>query len=173
MRKMTLLFLLTLSFTSYGQTKNPFLSLKFDKVIIYDYEPNGENPALVDNGQIIKAVRINNQIQLDRGTIEKLNSKLGDKKSYGSNHADCFEPHLGIVYYLQSKIVGNVIICLDCNLLRSSINIPASKQGKQGQGKNAYYVLDGLSKSFRKFLNGLLKKYNFSYQIKADSMFDK
>jgi hypothetical protein len=173
MRKMTLLLLLTFSFCSYGQTKNPFLSLKFDKVIIYDYQPHGENPSLVDNGQIIKAVTIKRQVELDRPTIEKLNAKLGDKKSYGSSHADCFEPHLGIVYYLQNKIVGNVIICLDCNLLSSSIDIPALKQGKQGQGKDTYYILDGLSKSFRQFLNDLLKKYNLSNQIKPGSMFDE
>jgi hypothetical protein len=173
MQNITLLFLLTLSLSSNGQTKNPFSSLKFDKVIVYDYEPNGEDPSLVNKGQISTSVKIKKQVQLDKATIDKLNAKLGDKKSYGNNHADCFEPHLGIVYYLQNKIVGHVIICLDCNLLHSSIDIPALKQGKQGQGNNTYYTLDGLSKSFRQFLNNLLKKYNFSHQIKVGSMFDK
>lgn len=173
MRTITLLFLLTLSFCSNGQTKNPFLSLKFDKVIIYDYEPNGENPSLVDKGQILKEVKIKKQIQLDKATIERLSAKLCDKKSYGNNHADCFEPHLGIVYYLQNKIVGHVIICLDCNLLSSSIDIPALKQGEQRHGKDVYYNLDGLSKSFRQFLNDLLKKHNFSHQIRGSSMFDR
>jgi hypothetical protein len=173
MRIITLLLLLILSFCSNGQTKNPFLYLKFDKVIIYDYEPYGENPSLVDNGQILKAVKIKKQIQLDKAAIDRLNAKLGDRKSYGSNHAACFEPHLGIVYYLQYKIVANVIICLDCNLLSSSIDIPALKQGKHALGKDTYYTLDGLSKPFRQFLNDLLKKYNFSHQIQASSMFDK
>ena len=163
MRNIALLFFLTLSLCSNGQTKNPFLSLKFDKVIIYDYEPNGEDPLLInDKGQISKGVKIKTQVQLDNATINNLNKKLGDKNSYGNNHADCFEPHLGIVYYWHDKIVGHVIICLDCNVLNSSIDIPAQKQGKQGQGKNVYYTLDGLSKSFRQFLNELLKKYNFS-----------
>ena len=173
MRIITLLFLVTLSLCSFGQTSNPFINLKFDKVVIYDYEQNGENPALVDKGQILKDVKIKKQIQLGKATIDKLNTKLGDKKSYGNNHADCFEPHLGIVFYFQNKTVADVLVCLDCNRLSSSIDIPAIKQGRQGKGKETYYALDGLSKSFRHFLNDMLKKYNFSHQIKAGSMFDK
>ena len=173
MRSITLFFLLTLSLCSNGQIKNPFLSLRFDKVIIFDYEPFGENPALVEKGKIISTVKIKKQVSIDKAIIDKLNTKLGAKESYGNNHADCFEPHLGIVYYLKNKIVGNIIICLDCNLLYSSIDIPALKQGKQEHDNNTYYTLDGLSKSFRKFLNNLLKKFNFSHQIKDGSMFDK
>ena len=33
-----------------------------------------------------------------------------------------------------------------------SINITAQKQGKNGQGQDAYYISDGLSHSFRQFL---------------------
>jgi hypothetical protein len=54
---------------------------------------------------------------------------------------------------------------MDCNAVRADIEIPAQKQNKQGQGEKAYYLGDGMSKSFRQFLNGLLKKYNFSHQI--------
>ena len=72
-----------------------------------------------------------------------------------------------------NKIVGNVLICMDCNVLRSSIDIPAQKQNKQGQGDKAYYLGDGMSKSFRLFINDLLIKNNFSQQIKSGSGFDK
>lgn len=173
MRNITLLFLLTLSVCSKGQTKNSFLTPKFDKVVIFDYEPYGENPSLVEKGRILKDVKIKKQIQLNKATIKKLNAKLGDKKSYGYVHADCFEPHLAIVYYLRNIIVLDVLVCLECNRLSSSVDIPATKQGKQGEGKNVYYVLDGLSNSFRQFLNNLLKKYNFSHQIKAGSIIYK
>jgi hypothetical protein len=128
---------------------------------------------LVDNGQISKSVKIKKQILLDKATADKLTVKFDDKKSYGNNHADCFKPHLGVVYYKQNKIVADVLVCLDCNQLSSSIDISALKQGRQGSGKDVYYTLDGLSKSFRQFLNSLLKKYNFYHQIKAGSMFDK
>lgn len=172
MRAIILFFILFLSAFSKEQTKNPFLTLKFDKVIVYDYEPDSEDPSLINNGQISAGVKIRKQAQLDKATIEDLNLKLGDKKSYGNNHADCFEPHLGIVYYLRNKIVANITVCMDCNLLSSSIDIPASYQGQQGNGNNTYYILNGLSRSFRQFLNSQMKKYNFSHQIRPGSMFD-
>ena len=50
---------------------------------------------------------------------------------------------------------------------------PAQNQNKVGEGDNAYYLGEGLSKSFRQFLNELLKKYNFSHQIKEGSAFDQ
>ncbi|HLP35644.1 hypothetical protein [Lacibacter sp.] len=174
MRIISLLLLLTLALSSNGQTKNPFLSLKFDKVIMYDYQPLGEDPSLVDKkGQLITTVKIKKQIQVDTATINTFNKKVGDKKSYGQVTAMCFDPHLGIVYYLKGKIVRHILVCMDCNALRSDIDIPAQHQDKQGQGDKPYYLGDGMSKSFRQFLNALLIKYNFSHQIKDGSMFDK
>jgi len=174
MQNITLLFLLTLSICSNGQTKNPFRSLKFDKVIMYDYQPAGEDPELVDKrGQLVTTATIKRQVQLDTTTVNQLNKKLGDKKSYGQVTAMCFNPHLGIVYYLNSKIVRHILICMDCNALRADVDIPAQHQDKQGQGEKSYYLGDGMSNSFRQFLNGLLIKNNFSNQIKAASMFYK
>lgn len=170
MRFITFLFWLTFALSLNGQAKNPFLKLKFDKVVLYDYEPFGENPALVDNnGQILKAVKIKKQAQLDSSTIKELNTKLGDKKSFGDVTAICFEPHLAIAYYLDRKIIRDVLICMACNALRSDVDIPAQHQNKQGKGKEAYYLGDDMSKIFRKFINSLLVKYNFSHQIKAGS----
>ena len=173
MKNIALLFLLTLSLCSSGQTTNPFATLKFDKVVMYDFDGGkGSDLAIIDGkGQLAKSV--SKQIQLDKSTIIKLDTKLGDKKSYGGGTAACYNPHLGFVYYLNDKVVAHISICLGCNRLHSSINIPAQKQGKVGQGKDAYYMLNGLSKSFRQFLNDLLKKYNFSHQIKEGSAFDQ
>jgi hypothetical protein len=84
MRIVSLILLVSLALSSKGQTNNPFLTLKYDKVIIYDYQYAGEDPSLVDKkGQIVKTVQIKKQVQLDTATISKLNKKLGDKKSYG------------------------------------------------------------------------------------------
>jgi len=173
MRIKILILLATLALASQGQTKNPFLSLKFDKVIMYDYQPLGEDPSLVDNkGQLVTTVKIKGHVLLDRATIDKLNIKMGDKKSYGQVTAMCFDPHLGIVYYLNGKIVRYVLVCMDCNALRADVEIPAQKQNKQGQGDKAYYLGDGMSKSFRQFINGLLIKYNFSHQTTGSSVLD-
>ena len=62
---------------------------------------------------------------------------------------------------------------MDCNAVRADIEIPAQKQNKQGQGDKAYYLGDGMNKTFRQYLNGLLKKYHFSHQIQPGSNFDK
>lgn len=167
------LFLLTVSLASKSQTKNPFLHLKFDKVVFYDFEGIGEKGGLIvdNNGKYLQAIV--KQIQLDTTTIKKLNSKLAAKKSYGNGTAACFDPHCGFVYFEKGKPVAQISICLGCNRLYSSIDIPAQKQGKQGEGEHAYYILDGLSKSFRQFINGLLIKNKFSHQIEPGSHFDE
>ncbi len=132
---------------------------------MYDFAGGkGSDLYIVDNkGQLAKS--ISKQIQLDKVIVSKLNEKLGNKKSYGDVTAACFDPHLGFVYYLSGKIVAHITICLDCNRLRSSIPIVAQQQGKVGKGKDAYYISDGLSITFRNFLNTLLVKNNFSHQI--------
>ena len=141
---------------------------------MYDYQSAGEDHELIDNrGQFITSVKIKKQVQLDSATIKQLNKRLGDKKSYGQVTAMCFEPHLGIVYYLNGKIIRHVLVCIECNGLSADIDISAQHQDKQGQGDKAYYLGNGMSKFFRRYLNGLLIRYNFSHQIKAGSMFDK
>jgi len=141
--------------------------------VFYDFEDVGEKGSLIvdNNGKYLQTIL--KQVQLDTATTKKLNAKLGDKKSYGNGTAVCFDPHCGFVYFLKGKPVGQITICFGCNRLYSSIDIPAQKQGKQGQGKDAYYILDGLSKSFRQFLNGLLKRNKFTHQIEASSHFDE
>lgn len=101
----------------------------------------------------------------DENTISTLNRKLEDKKSFGVGNASCFDPHLGIVYYLKDEAIAYISICMDCNKLESSKKLDSQKQGKDVVGNKVYYDLDGMSDSFRNYLNALLKKYNFSHQI--------
>jgi len=157
-----------------AQIKNPFLSLNFDSVILYDYQPYGEDPSLFDSkGEIGKGVEVNKRLKLDLGTAKQLNLKLGAKESYGQANASCFEPHLAIGYFKNGKIIQHIMVCIGCNVLSSSIDIPAQHQNKQRIGNDYYYTGHGMSKSFRQFLNRLLVKYNFSHQIEKESMFDK
>jgi len=166
MRLPGFLFLLILSLPSKGQN-NPFLTLRFDKLMMYDFAGGkGSDLYIVDDkGQLAKSV--SKQIQLNKKNTIVLNKKLGERKSYGNASAFCFDPHLGIVYFLKGKIVGHITICLDCNRLYSSIKIIAQQQGEIGKGKEAYYISDGLSLSFRNFLNTLLVRNNFSHQIET------
>lgn len=173
MKRPLLLAFFFCSLSAFGQQKNPFFKLKFDKVVMYDYLPDGEKAGTVisSKGELVSTVI--RKVQLDSITVQRLNQKLGEKKSYGSGTAFCFNPHLGIVYYGGDKIVAHISVCFACNRLRSSVEIPAQKQGRVGEGKDAYYISDGLSKSFRFFLNALVKKHGFSHQIEPGSGFDE
>ena len=154
------------SISIYSQN-NPFTKLLFDKVIIYDFEggKGSESLYIIDNnGKLSETVK--KKVILDQKTIETLSMKLESKQSYGAGTASCFVPHFGIVYYLKNKPVAHISVCMDCNRLSSSKNIMAQNQGKTGSGKDSYYLLEGMSKSFRSFLNGLLKKHKFSHQVK-------
>lgn len=152
--------------SSIKEIKNPYLKLKFDRVLMCDFSGAKDwNQYIVDEkGKL--ATSIIKSITLDIKLVYDLNNKLGDKKSFGGGEASCFDPHLGFVYYLKGKIVAYITICLGCNVLVSSLTLDAQKQGKVGEGKDAYYMADGPSPAFRSFLNDLLKKYNFSHQIR-------
>ena len=155
------------SFVSYGQKNNPYAALKFDKVIMYDFEPGGgKGGSIVEaDGKLTK--NISKQVKLDSATIFKLNQKLGDSASFNWGDAACFDPHLGFVYYKGKNIVGYITICIDCNVLSANIKLPAQTRLKAGNDAQ------GMSKSFRKFLKPLLKKNNFSHQIPPGSSYDE
>ncbi len=162
--KLILVFLLLVTVeVGFTQNKNPFASLSFDKVMMYDFEPGDKGGSIIEaNGKLTKLV--NKAVQLNKATYQKLNLKLADKKSFGEGTSSCFIPHLGFVYYAGNKVVGHISVCMACNRLQSNLDLPAQKQGQVGKGKNAYYMRDGMSKSFRSYQNGLLKQNKFSHQ---------
>jgi hypothetical protein len=156
-----------LSITTYAQKRNPYATLKFNKVVMYDFEPSGSKGGSIveEDGRLTK--NINKQTPLDKATISLLNEKLVTKASFHWGTAACFDPHLGFVYYSGNRILGYITICLDCNRLSANLKLPAQIRLKEGEDAH------GMSKSLRQFLNGLLKKYNFSHQILTGSTFDK
>ena len=169
-------FIYLVSFFPSGinaQENNPYKILQFDKVIFYDFKGEGNKSLIIIDTKGNYQQKIIGQVILDKQTLISFNNKLGERKSYGAVTASCFDPHCGLVYFLKDKIVAQITICVECNRLYSTIDIPAKMQGKVGKGSDAYYLGDGLSKSFRKYLNQLLKKYNFSNQIKPGSFFDE
>jgi hypothetical protein len=152
---------------------NPFANLSCDSVVIYDFDwrGKGEHFSIIDkNGRLAPTVK--KRVKLDGKTAKKLGRLMGETASYGQATAACFEPHLGVVYYKSGAPVAHINICISCNRLYSSLEIPAQKQGRQGEGNEVYYTADGMSKSFRKYLNGLLKDNNFSHQGGDSSLFD-
>jgi len=153
-------------FTSVFCQTSPFAKLKYDKVVAYDFSGGKESDISIVTPAGKISASVSKQKELSDSLADELSIKLGSKSSYGKGTASCFEPHLGFVYYYKGKIVAHVTVCLDCNRLRSSIEIPAQKQGKTESEGEVYYLLDGMSDSFRSFLNGIVKKYGFSHSIK-------
>ena len=120
--------------------KNPFDNLRYDKVVAYDY--NGyAGREIVKDGKLIEYIY--KQKELTGKQVKNFNWITGDTTSYGGKTAACFEPHLGVVYYQKEKIVGYISICLACNYLKSSIEIPASRYRKFISDYDSTYLETG------------------------------
>jgi hypothetical protein len=139
--------------------KNSPLQLKYDKVMMYDFDGGiGSDMSIVDaRGHIAKSMT--KQVVLDKASALSLTRKLGEKESFADTTAACFEPGLGFVYYLNGKMVAHITVCLSCNVVTSSIPLDPQKHDKFWANND--YFAGGPTKSFRAFLQGLLKKYDF------------
>jgi hypothetical protein len=156
--------ILVISFSLNGHGQNPFSNLQFDKVVMYEFDggKGGDMSVIDKDGKM--AQTISKEVVLDKKDIDVLNKKLGSTKSYGGGEAACYEPRLGFVYYLKNIVVAKVDVCLSCNRLRSNIEIKAQKQGKNISEKGEiFYLGEGLSDSFKKYLYKLIKSKGFKY----------
>lgn len=134
---------------SFAQVKNPFATIQYDSVVMYDYEPAREEGEIVYNGKLDG--RIKKRVQLDKKTIGTIHNMVGKTSSYNNVVAGCFDPHLGLVYYKRGEIVGYMSVCLHCNGLYATPDIENRKPA--------------ISNSLRQFFNTLVKKYHFSNSI--------
>ena len=123
------IFIRSCSTNGQAQTKpskdNVFAKLDYDSVIAYSY--NGENDIEIIDKEGKLADRIKKQIRLDKTQVARLTNTLCDKKTYGGDRAACFDPHFGVVFYKRQKPIAYVSVCLDCNYLISSIDIPVER----------------------------------------------
>jgi hypothetical protein len=154
------------AFTQAG-VLNPFDTLKYDKVIAYDYD-GMSGREIVKDGELIKPAqyrgRIFGQKELNREQVQRFHRILRDTASFGNSTAACFDPHLGIVYYYKGKIKGYISICIDCNYLRASASIPASLAKKiyYGPESDNFLYANGFSRPTRKKLNDFCKELKFT-----------
>ncbi len=142
-----------------NKVKNPLLELQFDEVVMYDYTPTGggfKSLIVNDSFELVPDETIKKSVQLDDLTAQKLTHLLGNRESYGEDIMRCFIPHLAFIYFNKKEIVFHVSVCLTCNNLASSVDIPAHREGR------------GLSRVFRDFLNALLDENNFSNNVRLD-----
>ena len=156
------------------KANRPFNKLVYNKVIAYDYE-GGKGEGVIEiitDGKIAPTVK--KQKELTQEQVDGLTNYLGANSTYGGTKAFCFDPHLGIVFYKDSKVVAHVSICLECNYLSSSIKIPATEVNKIKIGDDYEYPAEGFSKSGRQKINSLCKQLTFSHCADTlNSMFDE
>ena len=131
-----------------NKTMNPLLSLSYDSVIAYEYDGSGQLLIIDDSGKLAKTVT--KRSNLPNKKVEEVVSFLGDTSTYGGELYHCFDPHLGIVFYRQNKVIEHLSICLECNALNSLIPIPGS---------------GGFSKLGRHKINALCKELHFEHLI--------
>lgn len=170
------LFIPTLLFAQRSKESCcPFSSLDADSVVLYDYNKYtrpGASIVIEKGGNKVLAV-FEKSKRLGTKAAINFNSRVEDKKSYGAGTAACFDPHLGVVYYKGGKMIAYINICMGCNILQPSIPLKVQDQGPQKDEESGkiYYTLDGMSKSFRKYLNRLIRKHEFSHAGKSKPPF--
>ena len=142
----------------------PFNTFKFNKVIAYDYE-GVEEPygSVFDiNHKFIDIIE--SQKELTKSQTLDLINFLTNTKTYGGSTAACFNPHLGFVFFQNNNPVFHMDICLDCNYLISSQEIPAQKFKKVRDGNGTeVYSLIGFSNYGKDKIMNLGKQLNLYY----------
>jgi len=146
----------------------PFDTLKYNKVIAYDFDGNYEPHSSVIKNSWWKryAPVILRQKSLNQKQANFLTDFLTSNKTYGGSQASCFEPHLGIVFFQKNDIQCVVNVCLDCNYLESSVDIPADDYHKINANTEHEYSAIGFSEQGKQNIIELSKQLGFDYGIK-------
>ena len=151
---------------------NPFKSLKYDKVVAYEFR--GDGGRVIEHCLKNDKKRISKHVELTTKQIQDLESILTSNSSYGSTKALCFDPHFGVVYYNKNQIIGSIDICLDCNYLAASEAMPATRIKMISVSDNYSYPADGFSKEARRSIDEFCKKLGFTKYLKPlSSIFDQ
>ena len=148
----------------FDHLKEPFGILKFNKVIAYDFDGDEEQyPSVINTKNKSFNPVVLRQMELNKEQIENLISLLTDSKTYGEGISACFRPHLGIVFYQDSELVYEVDVCLDCNYLNSTTEIPASKAKKTKLEDGSDFDLIGFSKTGKMNIIDFCKPLGLDY----------
>lgn len=147
----------------------PFDTLNYDKVIAYDFDGSEEPyPSVIDKNGSYVPVILRQQYLTQRQTDEIV-TFLTDKRTYGETTSACFNPHLELLFLKNEKIIYSISVCLDCNYLLSTSEIPAMNHKKINAGtENEYYAI-GFTKNGQLKIKNFCKELNFHYgELKND-----
>lgn len=144
---------------------SPFDTLDFNKVIAYDFDGKEEgyaNSIRKMNSNFFSDVVLR-QRAVQEKEIQFLLDFLSDPKTYGEVTMACFEPHLGIVFFKDKQVKYVIDICMDCNYLISTSELPASVYKKMKMENGSEYGLNGFSSYGRNKIIELSKKLGLDY----------
>ncbi|MFA7444834.1 MAG: hypothetical protein WCY89_02725 [Flavobacteriaceae bacterium] len=145
-------------------TGKPFDTLDYDKVIAYDYKGfGGEIISVIENGEFVDVVM--KQKFLDQKQLNHFLQILTKNETYGDVTAFCFDPHLGVVFFKNDKVIYKIDVCLDCNYLKSDTEIPAmySKVVNKGAGEEFLIPMVGFSEQGKNDIIDFCKELEFTY----------
>jgi len=141
----------------------PFSTLDFDRVVACDYDGGPDGAALIigsdgtPNASVKKAVTLNPQ------QVKSITGILGDPKTYGEPLADCFNPHMGLVFYKKDVVVLHISICIECSQLKSSMAIPAMVRPHTDPKTGKELFGEGFSDAGQQKLEALCASFKFSH----------
>jgi hypothetical protein len=143
----------------------PFDTLHYNRIVAYDFEGSEEPyPGVLDkNGNFVPVILA--QKLLSQAQADFIISHLANPKTYGGATAACFRPHLGIVFYEGARAVFVVNVCLDCNFLISTSDIPAMSQGQMNAGAKGEYTVPaiGFSETGKSGIRNFCTELGFHY----------
>lgn len=160
----------------------PFDTIAFNKVITYDYEGHGVvYPSVInrESGRYVPVVLRQQALNTDQ--VNFLVKFLTDNATYGAHTAACFIPHLGIVFYQDEAVKYVIDICLDCNYLTSTTEIPATQYHRETFDDGYSYGLRGFSENGQQKIIEISRqlgleygkaKFQSKFQSKSESEFE-
>ncbi len=173
---MKLLVTFLVLFACTVKAQNPYSTLAYDSLVIYDYGIEmaaDESNIKIEGKHFTFKNKPVKSVVLSVAEAKEFTTKIGEDSTYSQNSADCFNPHFAAFYYKKGKVIANVEICIACNRLDPSLDItgPYKNPQKTDDG-DVYYIDNGLSRSYRLYLKALLNKYGFSHAPTGESIFD-
>jgi hypothetical protein len=152
---------------------NPFEALQYDSAVAYEFQGMGDR-------RIVHCLKnepskISKQTQLTTYQLNVLEKLLTITSSYGNTTAACFDPHFAVVYFLGDQIVGSIDICLGCNYLESTPEIPATTFKMIKLSDDYSYPAKGFTPEARLAIYELCKSLGFTRYLSppGESIFDQ
>ena len=166
-----LIFLLLLIQLELISQNNPFSLIESDSIVVYEY--NGTGGILIEDAINSKPEIIIQSKSMASEVIRQFELGITDSMAYGQSTASCFDPHLGLIYWIGGKIQASINICLTCNYLKSSLVIPATEYHQISISADYAYAAKGFHKKTRKLIFDFCENIGFNRFLEPlESIYD-